>query len=143
MGLPVLEPEEGVDALGGDVGGAGKGGGNSKARAIFYKALFLSVLLYGRKSWVITESMMKFLEGRVGAERWEWLPVEDALEAAGIWPMKEYIRRRQATIEEYISISRIYELCTRAEWLQGKSQMIQWWDQDHSRAEGDNNNGVE
>ena len=27
-------------------------------------------------------------------------PVEEALEAAGLWPMKEYTRRRKVTIEE-------------------------------------------
>ena len=34
------------------------------------------------------------------------------LEAAGLWPMKEYIWRRQATIKEYITNHPIYKLCT-------------------------------
>ena len=36
----------------------------------------------------------------------------EAFGAAGLWPMKEYIRRRQDTIEEYIMNHPIHELCT-------------------------------
>ena len=37
-----------------------------------------------------------------GGER-EWDSVDVALETPGIWPIREYMRRRQATIEEYAS----------------------------------------
>ena len=39
-------------------------------------------------------------EWHVREEGWECPPVEEALEAAGLWPMKEYTRRRKVTIEE-------------------------------------------
>ena len=52
--------------------------------------------------------------------------------------MQEYVRRRQATIEEYIAKRLIYDLCTGEERLQGTSQLMWWWYQDHIRAEGDN-----
>ena len=38
------------------------GGGGVRARKIMYKAVVLTVLLYGRNSWVITWAMMKLLE---------------------------------------------------------------------------------
>ena len=36
---------------------------------------------------------------QVGADVWEWPPVEEALEAAVLCTMQEYVRRRQANIE--------------------------------------------
>ena len=69
--------------------------------------------------------------------------MKEALEAAGIWPIKEYTRRQQATIEEYIDTSPIYKLCKRVERMQGTSRMMRWLDQYHSRVEGDANDGVE
>ena len=30
---------------------------------------------------------------KTGGE-WEWLPVDEALETTGIWPIKEFIQRR-------------------------------------------------
>ena len=44
--------------------------------------------------------------------------MEEALEAAGMWPMQEYARKWQDNIEEYIVTQKIYELCTGAEHLQ-------------------------
>ena len=60
-----------------------------------------------------------------------------------IWIIKEYVRRRQATNEEYISTSLIYYLCAGDEFLQGGIQLMRWWDKYHIWTEGDNNNGVE
>ena len=83
--------------------------------------------MYGRESWVITESRMKVLEvfhhqvthiitgkksWRVGAEVWEWSTIEEALEAPGMWTMREYVMRCKSIIKEYITMRLIYELCT-------------------------------
>ena len=106
------------------------------------------MLLYGSESWVVTDAMMKVLEGFhhridrritgktarcVREEGWEWPPVEEALELAGMWPMQEYVRRRQATIEDCIATRLIYELCTGAEHMQGSSRILRWWEQDYSQ----------
>ena len=73
---------------------------------MLYKAIVQTVLMYGRKSWVITESIMKVLEKvhhrvsqrivgkterHVGVEGWEWPPVEESLDAEVLWPMKDYV----------------------------------------------------
>ena len=54
--------------------------------------------------------------------------MDEALDASLLWPMQEYVRRIQATIEDYIATRPIYDLCTAAGWLQVKSHIIWWWD---------------
>ena len=64
-----------------------------------------AVLIYGSEIWVITDAMMKVLEGfhhhidrkitgnterRFGAEGWEGTPMEKEVEASGLWPMQDY-----------------------------------------------------
>ena len=51
---------------------------------------------------------MKATHG-VGGE-WEYPPVAAALEAAGKYPIREYIRRCQVTIAEKVACHLIYEL---------------------------------
>ena len=94
-----------------------KAGATVRARAIFYKLVFQVVLIYDSKIWVIMESMMKVMEAfrhlvdwsiaekkawRIRAKGQEWLPVEEALEAEGLWHMQDYARRCRVTIEENI-----------------------------------------
>ena len=82
---------------------------------------------------------------RVEEERWEWPLVAEVLEAAGMWPMKECIRRRKDTIAEYIENLLIYELCTGAERMPVLSRLIWWWYQDLKPEEevDGSNEGVE
>ena len=53
--------------------------------------------------------------------------MEDSLEAAGLWPIKEYIRRRQATISGYIANHPTYEICTGVERIPGSGSFLQCW----------------
>ena len=61
------------------------------------------MLLYGIKIWVVTDTMMKGMEGfhhrisrqitrmtawRRAVMEWDWASVEEALEVAVLWPMK-------------------------------------------------------
>ena len=94
-----------------------------KSQSMMYKALVQTVLLYGSEIWVVTDTMMTVLEGfhhRIarcvlgitarwgnGGE-WEWASVDAKLEATGIWLIREYMRRGQATISEYFTWSPIY-----------------------------------
>ena len=67
---------------------------------------------------------------QVREEGWEWSLVAEALEAAGLCPMKECIWRRKATIVEYIPNCQIYKLCMGADRIPGSSRFMRLWDQD-------------
>ena len=79
-------------------------GATVQSRAMMYKAVVQTVLLYGRESWVVTNEMLKVLVGfhhrfyrqitgmtnhQVREGGWEWSSAEETLEAAALWPMKE------------------------------------------------------
>ena len=83
-----------------------------------YKAVAQSVLLYGSESCVVKEAMLKVLKGfhhRAARQitgttatcgtgrKWEHPPVVVALEATGLHPTMEYIRRRQVTMAEKVT----------------------------------------
>ena len=74
---------------------------------------------------VVTDVILKVLEGfhhqvawriagmpdqRVREGGWEWSLMVEALKAAGMWKMKDYICRCQVTIFRYIFNHPIYEL---------------------------------
>ena len=52
-----------------------------------------------------------------GDDGWKWPPVEKALEVTGMCTIKEYIQRRQATIEVHITNCPIYEVCTGRKYV--------------------------
>ena len=61
---------------------------------------------------------------------WEYPPVVAALEAAGLYTIQEYIRRRRVTIAAQVASLPIYELCIEADPSPGKIRIMRWWDQD-------------
>ena len=102
-----------------------------RACGMMYKAVYQSVLLYGSDSWVVTGEMLKFLEGfhhQVARRITEYPPLVAALEAAGLHPTMEYIRRRQINIAEKLACLPIYELYVEAERRPGTIQKMRWWD---------------
>ena len=62
---------------------------------------------------------------------WGWDPLHEALDTMGIFPISEFVRRRQAIIMEYVAGRPIYKLCTVAEHMQESSRFLVWWDQYH------------
>ena len=112
---------------------------------MMYKKVDQSVILYGSESWALMGEMIKVLERlhQQAARRstgmtvkygsggeWQYPPVVAALEAAGIHPIMEYIRRWQATILEKVACRTIYQLCVKAERMPGTSRSTGWWNQD-------------
>ena len=113
-----------------------KTGATVRAHGMMYNAVAHYVLLYGSEGWVMTWDMLKLLKGfhHRAARRitgttatrgsgWEWENplVVTATEAAGIHPIRECIRRRQATIAEKVACRPIYEICAKAERMPGTS----------------------
>ena len=116
-----------------------------RERGAMYKAVAQSVVLYGSKIWVLTREMLKVLTAfhhwsarqitgmtaKCGAcGEWEYPSVEEAMEDAGIHPIRVYIKKRQTTIVERVTCRHIYALCIEAEKKLGTSQLVQWWYQD-------------
>ena len=66
---------------------------------------------------------------------WEYPLVADAVEAAGICPIKEYIHIWKATIAAQVACKKIYDVCTGAERTPEYSQIMKWWYQDMVREE--------
>ena len=64
---------------------------------------------------------------RITIEEWEWPPVHEALETAGIWPIKENIQQRQDTVAVQVACCPIYELCKGEERIPGTIIFIRWW----------------
>ena len=118
-----------------------KTGATTKAHGMIYKFVAQTALLYNSRSWVVTGGTLKVLEGfhhraarwivgmtdqRTEDAIWEYHLVADAIKAAGIWLIKEYIQRRKATIMAQVVYRPIYEMCTGAERMPGSSQMMRW-----------------
>ena len=117
-----------------------------------YKAVVQAMLMYGSKIWVVTGAMMMVLEGfhhRIARRiagmtvskgdvvELECSLVDTTLEITGIWPIREYLRRRQETIAEYVSGRPIYILFTGLEMMDGYSRFLRWWDQGHVPKQGE------
>ena len=115
-----------------------------QAHGAMYKAVSQSVIFYGSKSWVVTGEMLKVLTEfhhkaaqritgvvancRVGREL-EYQLVNEAMEAAGLHPIRVYIKKQQRTISERVACHHVYALYTEAEQMPGTSRLVQWWDQ--------------
>ena len=56
---------------------------------------------------------------------WECPPVDEALETDGLFPIKEYIHQRQATVEVKVTCRPIYEMSLGAEKILGTSRFMQ------------------
>ena len=84
-----------------------------RAWGMIYNEVVQLVLLYGSGSWVVMEEMLKLLElfhhwverimtgmtvRSTTSGEWEWPLVLEALETYGIFPIKEYIQTRKATV---------------------------------------------
>ena len=57
----------------------------------------------------------------------------EALEKSGMFPIKEYIKRRQVTVAAQVACWPIYELCMGADIIPGASRFVWRWYQDVGR----------
>lgn len=119
-------------------------GASPRVSAMFYKAIVQSVLLYGSETWVINPSMLRVLEGfhhRVarrltgrtaryvhqGGGQWEYPPMDETLEAAGMSPMTVYLSRRQNKLADYVATRPVFDLCVGGDRLSGSATRRKWW----------------
>jgi len=85
--------------------------------SIFYKAVVQSVLLYGSETWVLTKRILDTLEAfhhriarqitgthifRTRQGVWNYPAPQETLRKAGLFTMREYIRRRRTYIRPFL-----------------------------------------
>ena len=119
-----------------------KQGASARTRGYFYKAIVQAILLYGSESWTISTSTLRILSSfnaRVARHltsrhirpledgTWFCPPTTEVLEAAGLWTIEEYIKKRRHTIRGYVWTRPIYQECRRSATLSGQSGKVVWW----------------
>jgi hypothetical protein len=125
-------------------------GATPRISAMFNKAVVQTVLLFGSESWVLTPSMLDKLEGfhRQITRRltgrspvylrsegtWQYQPLGNAMEDAGLYSMTEFITRRRNKLVDYVATRSIYTMCRETE-MRGLNRGHQyWWNQDGLRS---------
>ena len=118
-------------------------GGDPGISGKFYKAVVQSVLLYGCETWDLTRAQLGALErfhnraarrlsgrtprrSRRGA--WVWPSPEEALTAARLRPVSEYISVRRSRFVDKIATRPIVQLCQQVPRQRGSSRRSLWWD---------------
>ena len=61
---------------------------------------------------------------RGDGREWEWALVDVAVEVTGLWPIRDYVRRRSETIAEFFTGRPIYKLYTGAERMEVSSRFL-------------------
>ncbi len=124
------------------------GGENTAPRiaAKFYKAVFQAVLLYGSKTWNLTNSALARLEGfhvcvvykmarthqlKRGANGvWVYPKTADVLEKCSMTTITVYhIQSRRQTIAMYVATRPIFKACLQGKRRQGSMPHQWWWEQ--------------
>ena len=120
-------------------------GANGRVSGMFYKAVVMSVLLYGSESWVWTDPMVKTLEGfhnritrrlaGMGPTRssngdWVYPPIAEAREASALHSIQHYINARRTKVWNQVETRPIFARCCESERLPGSpTRQKVWWDQ--------------
>ena len=58
--------------------------------------------------------------------------MDAALEVTGLWPIRDYVRRWQEKIMDYVAWRIIYKPFICAENMEGPSRFLRWWEQEHA-----------
>jgi hypothetical protein len=117
---------------------------SSRACSIFYKATVQSVLLLGSKTWNLSQSTLKLLEGfhiratwhmadkrlmRLLDGTWAYPNLAQVLEDIGIKTVARYIAVGRQHIANYIVNKPIFTTCVNGGRRQGSSNRHFWWEQ--------------
>ncbi len=113
--------------------------------AKLYKAIVLSVLLYGSETWVLSPAVLARLEGfhiraayqmakkyvprRGPNHQWVYPPTDKVLEECGMHTIQHYIDARRETIAKYVVGRSIHAQCLGADRRRGSVPRRWWWEQ--------------
>jgi hypothetical protein len=113
--------------------------------ATFYKAVVQTILLYGSKTWVLSQTALVHLERfhiraaykmakmhkpKQGPGRtWIYPRSVDVFQECGLKTMEEYIGIRQQMIAVYVATRLILNECRQGERKRGAVPNLWWWEQ--------------
>jgi hypothetical protein len=94
-------------------------GATPRVSGMFYKAVVQSVLLFGSETWVLSQPMLRALEGfhrrvarRLAGKQpyldrrtgeWVYPPIDKVLEEVGMYSIDHYVKKRQNTVADYVA----------------------------------------
>ena len=120
-------------------------GANPRVCGLFYKAVVLSSLLYASETWLITQPILRALEGfhnqitqsiakmsfcyLPDADTWVRPPIELARERAGIYPVQRYLNRRHGYLVRHARNLPLLWDCVALEGVDAPStpRRKYWW----------------
>ena len=94
----------------------------------FYRSMFQAVIIFGSKTWVMSEAMLTNIEEvhvgllrqmtgvkarRLGGETWKKEGPDRLLQAAENKPLRECINKSQAMVSELVALWPIFEVCAK------------------------------
>jgi hypothetical protein len=113
--------------------------------ATFYKAVVQAFLLYGSKTWVLSQTALARFEGfhicaayrmakmhklKQGLGRtWIYPWLKDVLQECALKTMEEYIGIRWQTIAVYVVTRPILNQCRQGKQKRGAVPCLWWWEQ--------------
>ena len=111
-----------------------------KTMGYFYKAVVQAILLYGSETWVVSDSLMKWLRSyhsriarylvtgkhiRQNADvLWFCPPTTGVLEEASLETVDKYIKRRRDTVRNFVMFRPLYDICRQ---LTAITNRAVWW----------------
>ena len=112
----------------------------ARVAGMYYQAVIASVLLYDSKSWVVSPSMLRELEGfhmeaarrltgmRPRKVKGEWIYPHsaDVLAAAHLQPIEYYLRKRRHAVYNTIRGRNVLKECEGAERRRGTPPRLFW-----------------
>ena len=121
-------------------------GVDHKVSEMFYRAVAQVLLLFVSETWVLLAEMERKVERehtgflkqvmrkqaqRIADRTWETPGVEVVQEATGTYLAMTYIGRRQATMEHWVELRPIFEVCADEKGREGEScRREAWWRQE-------------
>jgi hypothetical protein len=119
-------------------------GATPKISALFYKAVCMSVLLFGSETWVLTEAIIRSLSSfhlraarqitrqyirprGPDCDEWIYPPVATTLKAARLYPIQTYLRRRRQYLLHYAQSRPIYQECEEYGAASLSNQRKRYW----------------
>ena len=117
-------------------------GASTRIMGYFYKAVVQAVLLYGAKTWVLSERMRQLLASfhhrcarHIAREPIRQLPdgtwvtprSSAILEKCGLFTIDHYVKCRKDTVKAFVTQCSIYDICKHSAPMAINANQLVWW----------------